>query len=67
MVRNCPGLHRRGAVRPQTYNPGMDDIRQKARERAQQMNLSYAGALLPAEAHALMQAGAKLVDVRTKP
>ena len=31
------------------------------------MKLSYAGALLPAEAYALMQAGAKLVDVRTKP
>ena len=31
------------------------------------MGLAYAGALLPAEAHALMQAGAKLIDVRTKP
>jgi rhodanese-related sulfurtransferase len=31
------------------------------------MKLPYAGALTPAEAHALMQAGAKLVDVRTKP
>ena len=31
------------------------------------MGLPYAGALLPAEAHQLMQAGAKLVDVRTKP
>lgn len=29
------------------------------------MKLPYAGALLPAEAHALMQSGAKLVDVRT--
>jgi len=29
------------------------------------MKLPYAGALLPAEAHALMQEGAKLVDVRT--
>jgi len=29
------------------------------------MKLSYAGALTPAEAHALMQQGAKLVDVRT--
>jgi rhodanese-related sulfurtransferase len=45
----------------------MDDIRKKAAERGQKMNLAYAGALLPAEAHALMQAGAKLVDVRTKP
>ena len=45
----------------------MDDIRQKARERGQKMSLGYAGALLPTEAHALMQAGAKLIDVRTKP
>ncbi len=43
----------------------MDQIRQKARERGGQLNLPYAGALLPAEAHALMQGGAKLVDVRT--
>ena len=45
----------------------MDEIRQKARERGQKMNLPYAGALLPAEAHVLMQSGAKLVDVRTDP
>lgn len=45
----------------------MDQIKQAAQERGKQMELSYAGALLPAEAHALMQAGAKLVDVRTKP
>jgi rhodanese-related sulfurtransferase len=45
----------------------MDEIRKKAAERAKKMGLTYAGALLPAEAHALMQAGAKLVDVRTKP
>jgi rhodanese-related sulfurtransferase len=45
----------------------MDEIRKKAGERAKKMGLTYAGALLPAEAHALMQAGAKLVDVRTKP
>jgi rhodanese-related sulfurtransferase len=43
----------------------MDDIRQKARERGQQMKLPYAGAVTPAEAHALMQKGARLVDVRT--
>jgi rhodanese-related sulfurtransferase len=43
----------------------MDEIRQKAKERGRKMQLPYAGALLPAEAHALMQAGAKLVDVRT--
>ena len=43
----------------------MDDIKKLARERGQKLKLPYAGALLPAEAHALMQAGAKLVDVRT--
>lgn len=42
-------------------------IRQAAAGRAKQLQLPYAGALTPAEAHALMQAGAKLVDVRTKP
>ena len=43
------------------------EILARARERAQQMKLAYAGALLPAEAYALMQSlpGAKLVDVRT--
>ena len=45
----------------------MDAIRKAAAERAQKMGLPYAGALLPAEARQLMQAGAKLVDVRTKP
>jgi rhodanese-related sulfurtransferase len=43
-----------------------DEIRTKAAERARQMNLSYAGALTPAEAYALMQSGARLVDVRTR-
>jgi len=43
----------------------MDEIRKKARVRGQKMKLPYAGALLPAEAHALMEKGAKLVDVRT--
>ena len=43
----------------------MDDIKQKAQERGRKLKLPYAGALLPAEAHALMQEGAKLVDVRT--
>ena len=40
----------------------------RARERARQLELSYAGALLPAEAYALMQflPQAKLVDVRTR-
>jgi rhodanese-related sulfurtransferase len=42
-------------------------IRDRAHERARQLNLPYAGALLPAEAYALMRAGARLVDVRTKP
>ena len=45
----------------------MDEIKQAAAERGRKMGLVYAGALLPAEAHALMQEGAKLVDVRTKP
>ena len=45
----------------------MEDIKKSARERGKKMGLGYAGALLPAEAHQLMQAGAKLVDVRTKP
>jgi rhodanese-related sulfurtransferase len=45
----------------------MDDPKKAAAERGRKMRLSYAGALLPAEAHALMQRGAKLVDVRTKP
>jgi len=44
----------------------IDRIRQGAAERARQMKLPYAGALLPSEAHSLMQAGAKLVDVRTR-
>jgi rhodanese-related sulfurtransferase len=45
----------------------MDEIRKTAAERARKQGLTYAGALLPAEAHALMQAGGKLVDVRTQP
>ena len=45
----------------------MDAIRKAAAERAKKMGLSYAGALLPAEAGELMKAGVKLVDVRTKP
>ena len=45
----------------------MDDIRKRAHERGRNKGLSYAGELLPAEAHELMQAGAKLVDVRTRP
>jgi len=45
----------------------MDPIRKSAAERGKKMGLTYAGALLPAEAHELMKAGVKLVDVRTKP
>ena len=45
----------------------MDEIRKAAAARAREQGLRYAGALLPAEAHALSQAGAALVDVRTKP
>src|SRR6185436_17365279 len=43
-----------------------DSIKNIARQRASQLKLAYNGALLPQEALALMQAGAKLVDVRTK-
>jgi len=42
-------------------------IKKAAAERAKKSGLPYAGALLPSEAHALAQAGAKIVDVRTKP
>ena len=45
----------------------MDEVRKAAAERGRRLGLSYSGALLPAEAHALMQAGATLVDVRTRP
>jgi rhodanese-related sulfurtransferase len=45
----------------------MDDIKKRAAARSKEMGLPYAGALLPAEAHELMKAGAKLVDVRTQP
>ena len=49
----------------------MDDISEilnKAHQRATEMRLPYAGALLPAEAHKLMlkAPGAKLIDVRTR-
>lgn len=45
-----------------------EQILARARERAQRSNLPYAGALLSAEAYALMQflPGARLVDVRTR-
>lgn len=45
----------------------VDDIKKAAAERGRQMGLRYAGALVPAEAYRLMQAGARLVDVRTRP
>lgn len=45
----------------------IETIRRRAQERGRELGLPYAGALTPAEAHALMQAGAKLVDVRTIP
>jgi rhodanese-related sulfurtransferase len=49
-------------------NNSVKDILARAKERAKAMHLPYAGALLPLEAHALMQQlpGAKLVDVRTQ-
>ena len=47
-------------------DPKVEAILAAARNRAQALGLPYAGALLPAEAHALMQAGARLVDVRTQ-
>ncbi len=49
-------------------NDPVNDILARAKQRAQAMKLPYAGALLPAEAQALMQQvpGAKLVDVRTQ-
>ena len=44
------------------------EILARAHERAQEMKLPYSGALLPAEAHSLMQSlpEASLVDVRTR-
>lgn len=46
----------------------IDDILQKAAERARQNGLPYRGALTPAEAHEVLRAvpGAALVDVRTR-
>lgn len=43
----------------------IETIKRRAQERGHQLGLPYAGALTPAEAYSLMQAGAKLVDVRT--
>lgn len=46
----------------------IEAIFKTARERARTQGLPYEGALLPAEAHAILQnqAGAKLVDVRSR-
>jgi rhodanese-related sulfurtransferase len=44
----------------------IEAIRQAAAERARANGVGYAGLLTPEEAHSLMQAGAKLVDVRTR-
>lgn len=43
----------------------IETIKRRAQDRGRELGLPYAGALIPAEAYALMQAGAKLVDVRT--
>ena len=47
---------------------GIDEILKLARARARDKGLPYEGALLPAEAHALLlqQPGARLVDVRSR-
>jgi len=50
-----------------TASADLAEIKRRAAERAQQLKLPYAGALTPEEAFALMRAGAKLVDVRTRP
>jgi len=42
-------------------------IKRRAAERAVASKLAYAGAVTPDEAYALMCAGARLVDVRTRP
>jgi len=48
--------------------PTIDDVLERARERARTLNLPYAGALEPAEAWALLQQdpAARLVDVRSR-
>jgi rhodanese-related sulfurtransferase len=50
-----------------TTSPDIAAIKKAAAERARQSGLPYAGALTPAEAQMLLEAGAQLVDVRTKP
>ena len=45
-----------------------EEILERARQRARELGLPYAGALLPAEAHELWKStpGARLVDVRSR-
>ncbi len=47
---------------------GIDEIMKTARARAREKGLPYEGALLPAEAQAVLQQqpGAKLIDVRSR-
>jgi rhodanese-related sulfurtransferase len=49
-------------------NESAEAILARAKERGRAMRLPYAGALLPAEAHALLQQlpASKLIDVRTQ-
>jgi rhodanese-related sulfurtransferase len=46
----------------------LDDVLARARERARQLNVPYAGAVTPAEAHAILEQDpeGRLVDVRTR-
>jgi len=46
----------------------LEDILARARERARQLNVPYAGAVTPAEAHAILEQDpqGRLVDVRTR-
>ncbi|HKA41094.1 MAG TPA: rhodanese-like domain-containing protein [Burkholderiales bacterium] len=46
----------------------IDDILRAARKRAEELNLTYSGALTPQEAHEMWKSapGAQLVDVRTR-
>ena len=48
--------------------PTYDEILKLAQQRARELGLPYAGALLPSEAHTLLQTkpGAKVVDVRSR-
>ena len=51
-----------GGRYPAAYNRAMDEVRKAAAARGQQLGLSYAGAVTPAEAHAFMGAGAHVVE-----